>query len=554
MRRSGFILLLIVAVAATLAPLLTDEFVGWDDQATINSNPLLKPPTFQSMVYYWRHSAGGLYIPLTYNFWTALATVAQSRTSQGMIELNPWVFHGASIALHIGSAAVVFSILRRLLKRDGPALVGAMLFALHPVQVETVAWASGAKDLLCGLLSLIAMLQYLRWRGVGSSGSAVGSASADRSFSAEADPTAAPTAFPIAIFAMLAAMLAKPTAIVVPLMAGAIDLWIIGRPVRCVVRPILLMLLLTIPCIIWTRLVQESHLATYTPLWTRPLIAADAIAFYLYKIVFPYTLTIIYGRTPQSVLASGALWWTWIVPAAIGVVLFFFRGRVPWLVGCALAFVGALLPVLGFTRFSFQGHSTVADHYLYLPMFPVALAAAWLISRRPTTPVYVACGIILAALAWRSRLQTSYWRDDLSLFTHAVRVVPDSAGAQGNLGVALARVNRLAEAGPHLARAAELAPDSRESQVMVAQAYAFSGQYAEALPYAQAAVRLAEQENDPNDAWEQMLLGKSLAGLGRLAEAEPHLVRAAKLRPNEAGYAAELAALRRKVDAPTTKP
>src|SRR5206468_3998587 len=93
--------------------------------------------------------AYGLYVPLTYSLWGALAAVAQTGDGSAR-ELNPSVFHCANIALHALSSLVVFAILRRLISSDLSAFFGAMLFAIHPLQVEPVAWISGMKDVLCG--------------------------------------------------------------------------------------------------------------------------------------------------------------------------------------------------------------------------------------------------------------------------------------------------------------------------------------------------------------------------------------------------------------------
>src|SRR5206468_2474394 len=99
----------------------------------------------------------GLYAPVTYSYWGAVAYLAERKgTDRVGIHLDARVFHAGSLILHLASVLVIFSILRLLCGHLGAALAGAMLFAVHPLQVETVAWASGAKDVLCGLLSLCA--------------------------------------------------------------------------------------------------------------------------------------------------------------------------------------------------------------------------------------------------------------------------------------------------------------------------------------------------------------------------------------------------------------
>jgi hypothetical protein len=99
---------------------------------------------------------------VTYTLWIALAAIARVRGADGSVALNPWVFHGASILIHALSVLLVFSILRRLRASDLAAFFGAALFAVHPLQVESVAWASGAKDLLGGMFSLLVIDQFMR--------------------------------------------------------------------------------------------------------------------------------------------------------------------------------------------------------------------------------------------------------------------------------------------------------------------------------------------------------------------------------------------------------
>src|SRR5688572_11068636 len=156
------VLLLLVATAAVFGRVCWHEFTWWDDQMTLHHNPRYNPPSGPKIAETWLKPVDGLYVPVTYSYWGALAYAAELRQTDAFgIHLNPRVFHAGSLVLHLASAVVVFSILRLLCGHVWAALGGAMLFALHPVQVEPVAWASGAKDLLCGLLSLCAIYQYI---------------------------------------------------------------------------------------------------------------------------------------------------------------------------------------------------------------------------------------------------------------------------------------------------------------------------------------------------------------------------------------------------------
>jgi protein O-mannosyl-transferase len=157
-RSVAFVLVIALAVAATFGRSIDHAFVYWDDHETIAHNDDFVRPTLAGVLRYWWTPRQELYIPVTYTFWGVLAFVSERDDGT----LDPRVYRAANLALHATSAGLVFLILRRLVTSDLAALAGALLFAVHPVQVESVAWTSGAKDLLSGALSLAAILLYLR--------------------------------------------------------------------------------------------------------------------------------------------------------------------------------------------------------------------------------------------------------------------------------------------------------------------------------------------------------------------------------------------------------
>src|SRR5262249_51420689 len=159
----------------------------------------------------------GLYIPVTYSVWVGLAMIARVRIPEPHeITLNPWVYHSANVGAHIVSAVLAFLLLRRLVRRDLPAVLGALLFAVHPVEVESVGWISGLKDVLAGCFALLALLRY------------VARAQQNRASAWSPDP--------IGTVALVLGILSKPSACMAPAIAGVIDWLVLGRPLRTVVR------------------------------------------------------------------------------------------------------------------------------------------------------------------------------------------------------------------------------------------------------------------------------------------------------------------------------
>jgi hypothetical protein len=455
-----FGILLVGVVLLTFARLFTAEFVRWDDAYTLHHNPRLNPPTWGHLAAYWREWRGeyGLYIPLTYTVWSALAWVGRvDQPDATGIALNPWVFHAANVILHAISALLVYQILSRLIRHPIAALVGALVFAVHPVQVEPVAWASGMKDLLGGMFTLAAIAQYIQF-ATPSEGTEAG----------RADPVSHPAArrqlhYTAAIAFAAMAMLAKPSAVVVGPICLVIDLLLLRRSVRSALVGVAPMLLLAMPVALIARRAQDVALVEPVVPWRRLFVATDAINFYLARLLFPLRLAVDYGRTPQLVLARPMTYALAIIPFVMAIMLWLGRGQRALVAG-AMVFLLALLPVLGFSTFQFQQYSTIADHYLYVAMLGVGLIVAWLIAaalqRWPGRQrvVAVACGVIVLALVARSFAQTASWRHDFVFFPHLLSVNPQSWAGRNNFATAYEAAAMLEPQNRrrHLERAAEL--------------------------------------------------------------------------------------------------
>lgn len=440
--RINWIRLLLAAITlATFAGLYTGDFSNWDDPTTIWKNPHLNPPTIANTLHYWAHPHLDIYIPVTYTLWSALAWVARVPTPdpQG-IQLNPWVFHTANILIHLGAALALFELLRRLVGNVWAAFAGALLFAVHPVQVEAVGWVSGAKDLLYGMFSLLALWQYVcfaQLRKASEQNDLVIPAGRRRREERRRDALNEPSPrrhYIAALAFLILALLSKPSAMMTPVIAALIDYFLIRRDARAAIGSLWPWFVITLPIMVLAKINQPGWGLTIWPIISRPLIAADALAFYLYKLILPLHLAPDYGRNPPVFLHSTARYWTWIVPTIVAWLLWRSRRRAPWLGVAGLIFVAALLPVLGFTPFDFQYYSTVADHYLYLAMLGPALALAMalvVVHKRWMTATVV---LILIALAGRSSAQALYWRSTPALFEHTLAINPDSGVSHERLG------------------------------------------------------------------------------------------------------------------------
>lgn len=447
-RAAGILRLgLLVIVAVLYWPLVWSDFGGWDDAMNVAENPRLLPPTMRSVRHYWTHYEGDLYVPVTYTVWSAVARLAFEPAAAGARPtLNPHCFHLLNLLLHAGTTLAALELLRRCVGSDLAAAVGACLFAVHPLQVEPVAWIAGTKDVLSGFLAVVAL---------------------DRYFSAgRAARFMAAAAFALA-------MLSKPSAVVVPPIAWVIDRFVFGRSARDATLRVIPLLVLAVPCIIWTRIGQPARaVGDDVPLYLRPLIAADAVAFYLYKLVWPMRLGIDYGRTPQRVIASHWLAWTWIIPCALGGTVMLIRRRAPIVAASMAVLLIALIPVLGLVPFDFQAYSTVADHYMYLAMLGPAMLVAWLAKRRNFAVALVPVILVLAILSYR---QARTWRDVVAIHEQALRVNPLSWVSHNQLSLAYTLRDQRDKALLHARAAAAANPQAVLAQFTLAVALANSG-------------------------------------------------------------------------------
>jgi len=408
-RRPGLpAFLLSVIVLAVYGRIVAHGWVEFDDPLHVLENPGLCPVSWQSVAGFWHHAYSHLFIPLSYTLFAAEAAVARWLAGIGPTAPPPAaVFHLTSLVLHVAAVLVVRRLLVRFVDSPWAATAGAAVFATHPLQVETVAWVSEQRGLLASLLSLVAIEQFLRWQDAPPGGSGV-----RRSVF-------------LAVAAYVCALLAKPTCITVPMMA-----WLLARarPSRSWQTTLMALApwcVAAMTAALVTRAVQPSSLTTNAiALPARLLVAADALGFYVMKLILPWNLCVAYGRTPAVVLADPA---TPFVAAGVGCLAAAVALASPlrrWRLPAAL-FLVPLLPVLGLTPFVFQNQSTVADRYASMAMLGPALAVADCVARaagnravRWVVVIGVGC---LAGLAFR---QVATWADTGTLAAHACRVEP----------------------------------------------------------------------------------------------------------------------------------
>jgi tetratricopeptide (TPR) repeat protein len=494
---------------AVFSPILPHGFVdGWDDDTAITHNPDFNPPRVVHLLHYWvPPPKDQFYVPVTYTVLGFTSMVARSTTATGAAVFNAAPFHAISLVAHALSAMLVFLILVQLVEKRWAAFIGALVFALHPIQTEAVAWASTSYTPMCGMFGLAAVWQFLHY--------------SQKLTQQNRRPARIHYAWASLFF--LLAMLTKPAAASVPLIIAAIEIGWRRRRALSLALPLGTWIVLSIPIILATKMGAPANTVGHFELWQRVIIALDAIAFYLYKIIWPAHLNADYGRSPNGVLSNPMLWWTCLIPVAIFVAARLLRVRAPWFGAAAGVFAAGLLPTLGFASFDFQTFSTVADRFTYLAMLGIAMPIAAIISPlslRRMVPLAVA---ILAGLGTLSVLQAKHWQNAWTLFAYTIETRPESKIVGSNIRFMLT---------PQLEEHCTLSP---VELVHLADLLVAQRRTVQAAAICEMAIERGAHDSVAYDKYAEALLENE-----KLPEAEQAAHEALRLNPNDAAAHATL--------------
>src|SRR5205809_206996 len=484
-------LLVVLCTLAAFLPTLQNHFVNWDDDKNFLDNHHYRGLTWQQLSWMWTTHLGH-YIPLTW------MTLGMDYLLWGM---NPVGYHLTSLLLHATSAVVFFFLARRFLTLALPRASGighaltvsagfaALVFAIHPLRVESVAWVTERRDVLSGLFYLVAILLYLRACERGARGRGWYWLS-------------------VAVFGC--ALLSKSMVVNLPVVLVILDVYPLRRlggsigwrsePARRVyVEKIPFVLLAAAASAIAVMAQSSVHaVASLAQLSVpgRVAISTYGLSFYLWKMVVPVNLSPVYElRPPVNPWATPFLLSYGVVLALTAIALAL-RRRVPGLPAAWVAYIVVLLPVLGI----FQSRPQLAaDRYTYLAglgwaiLAGAGLLSCWRSSRRSKTgtpATWLLTGIALCVVVGLGVLtwsQAKVWRDSERLWAHTLAIDPDSPLAQNNFGYELYRQGKLAEAIEHYRQALQIKPDYALAHANWGLALIHQGKLAEALEHLQQA-------------------------------------------------------------------
>jgi tetratricopeptide (TPR) repeat protein len=490
----------------------------WDDRSFIMDNPLIRRA--DGLWRFWFSTKPVDYYPVTSTIWWI---------EWRLWGENPVGYHAINVLVHALDAIVLWRLLARL-KLPG-AWLAAAIFAVHPVNVESVAWIAERKNLLAMLFYLASLSCFVRSRASAASPGTSGPVSVWSSS----------RWYGLALVAFLLALLSKTVVAPMPFVLLGLVWWQRGKlklADALYVLPFAALAVAIGSISFWF----QSHRAIGADVvrtdgfWARLAGAGSAIWFYAYKALLPFGLRSIY---PRWQIDAGA-WWSYL-PALLvaGVFVACWRARQTWGKGPLLAFsyfVVMLLPVLGFLNIGFMKLSLVADHWQYFAIIgPIALFAAVIARgyqrlgpypRRALAAVVSAMLIGLAVLTWR---QSELYRDSGTFWRAVLAADPDSWGAHNNLGGFLVEQGQSDEALPHFRRAVEIRPDFAKAQYNLGAALREEGQVDEAIVHLQSAVDIQPDYVDAHNS-----LARALGQKHDWDGAMEHLQRSLLIDPDQA--------------------
>ena len=442
--------------------------------------------------------------------------------------LNASGYHLVNVALHVLNALLLFEVLRRTTRSKaepagaiGPSAFVALLFAVHPTHVESVAWVAERKDVLCALFWLLAMLAY----GAYARRPSVGR-------------------YLLVVLPFALGLMAKQMLVTLPCVLLLMDYWPLrrlgpasSRPAwpRVVLEKVPLVLLSAVAAgIAFFVQIRGEEVGTFggVPLGLRLGNALVSYGRYIQKTLWPARLAVYYPHPGhglplwQPVAAAVAL------VAVTAVIVLALRRRRYLTIGW-LWYLGTLVPVIGIIQI---GSQAMADRYTYLPSVGLYIMAAWGLRdlasawRVPRAAVLGAAAALVVGLSAATFVQAGYWRDSTTLFNRALAVTSNNSFVHYNLGLTRYDEGDRAGAAEHFREALRITPDFDRAHVNLAQVLAELGRNEDAIRCFRDRLRVA-----PEDAHTHNGLAIALAKQGRLEEAVEHLAATLRFDPHYPG-------------------
>jgi len=515
---------LVLVTTAVFWQVSSFDFVRYDDDKYVTEN---------------RHVQAGLtrggiawaFLSVYANNWHPLTWLSHMLDYQ-LFAANPAGHHITNLFFHIINTLLLFFILKQMTGFSWRSAFVAVLFAIHPLHIESVAWVAERKDVLSTLFFMLTVWAYVRY----------------------VERPGIYRYLAILLFFALGLM-SKPMLVTLPFVLLLLDFWPLGRlhlegslfntdpsglravgdgnenrsGVGLIIEKIPLFIL-SAASVCATLYAQWSGIAPLEslPFSTRMSNALVSYISYMGKMIWPQDLAVFYPY-PESIplwQVGGAVLLL-ILITAIAVRL---RRRYPYAIVGWLWYLGTLVPVAGLVQ---VGYQSMADRYTYLPMIGLFIAIAWIVpdllarwrSHRIALTVLAAC--VIAALMTVSLFQIRYWQNSMTLFARALSVTKNNAVIETNMGASLAEQGKFGEAIGHYQEALRIKPNDFEARYNLANALARQGKMEEAVSHYAGIL-----QTQPSAAAVHNNMGIALSQLGRTGEAIDHFREAIRIKPD----------------------
>ena len=533
---------LIVATLLAYWPVYRAGFTNFDDPVYVTNNPkVFHGLTSAGLVWAFTAMHGSNWHPLT---WLSHMLDCQ------VFGANACGPHLVNVALHVGNTLLLFALWRRMTGAVWRSAFVAVLFALHPLHVESVAWISERKDVLSTFFGLLALSAYTRYAGksVVSSQWSVVSSQASGTPASDNGPGTMRHAlryYLLSLFFFALGLMSKPMLVTLPFVMLLLDYWPLGRfelktqnsrlktllPLLREKLPFFGLAVLSSAVTYWA---QKTGGAVVTmqkvPLSDRLANASVSYLVYLIKTFWPAKLAAFYPFGPELPLAEIVL----VTVSLIGLtVLAVATGRrAPFFLTGWLWFAGTLVPVIGLVQ---VGSQAMADRYTYIPLVGLFVALVWGLAdatarwRFQRLALGLGGAVILTACMMCTQVQVKYWENSITLFSHAIQVTEDNGLAQHNLGHALSLRGNQREGIAHFDETIRLQPGFAQAYFNRGNAYGAQGLVDQAIADYREAIRYK-----PDYEQAYCHLAKGLALQNKLDEAKTNFLAALRCKPDYA--------------------
>lgn len=501
------------------------QFVNYDDGVYITENPHVKAGlSMEGTKWAFTTMHTGNWHPLTW---------LSHMLDISMFGLDPGPHHLMNAAFHTASTVLLFLLLLQMTGAQWQSVFAAALFALHPLHVESVAWAAERKDVLSAFFWILTLLFYVRY---------------------VKHPARIRYLLTLTVFVL--GLMSKSMLVTLPLVMFLIDYWPLGRlqfrktdsalqqghsntAIKTFNRRLILekvpFFAFSVLIGIVTIYAQHKGGAVASvkslPISFRAVNALWSYVLYMARMVWPLDLAVIYPIPSTLTLLQGLLSGFLLVGLTVAVAIY--AKRHPYFLTGWLWYLITLVPVIGLVQ---VGRQSMADRYTYIPFIGLFIMIAWGLqiiagdNRFRRAAVSVAAGgtlLFFTACTW---LQIGHWKDSVTLFSHAVKTVPDNYVAYESLGYALAERGKLDEAVYQYSEAIRISPDYERALTGMGNVLVKQGKIKEAIYYTNKALVI-----NPDSAEAHFNMGFALMNEGRDSEAAHHYSEGLRIDPENAG-------------------